>query len=80
MEKYYTRACNFYYGSISKLKLKNKLALALHGDKNISFDHLEIISRKSIKKIYFKDVKKLNKNLRNKVYLDIKQIVKKKKI
>ena len=79
MEKYYTRACNFYYGSISKLKVKNNLALALHGDKNISFDHLEVISRKFIKKIYFKDIKKLNKKLRTKVYSDIRQIVKKKK-
>ena len=79
MEKYYTRACNFYYGSISKLKVKNKLALALHGDKDISFDHLEVISRKFIKKIYFKDIKKLNRNLRKKVYSDIKKIVKKKK-
>ena len=79
MEKYYTRACNFYYGSISKLKVKNNLALALHGDKNISFDHLEVISRKFIKKIYFKDIKKLNKKLRKKVYSDVKQIIKKKK-
>ena len=79
MEKYYTRACNFYYGSISKLKVKNNLALALHGDKNISFDHLEVISRKFIKKIYFKDIKKLNKKLRTKVYSDVKKIIKKKK-
>ena len=79
MEKYYTRACNFYYGSISKLKVKNKLALSLHGNKDISFDHLEVISRKFVKKIYFKDIKKLNKNLRKKVYSDIRQIVKKKK-
>ena len=79
MEKYYTRACNFYYGSISKLKVKNKLALSLHGYKDISFDHLEVISRKFVKKIYFKDIKKLNKNIRKKVYSDIKKIVKKKK-
>ena len=80
MEKYYTRACNFYYGSTSKLKVKNKLALALHGDKDISFDYLELISRKFVKKIYFKDIKKLNKNLRKKVYSDIRKITKKKKI
>ena len=79
MEKYYTRACNFYYGATSKLKIKNKLALALHGDKDISFDYLELISRKFVKKIYFKDIKKLNKNLRKKVYSDIKKITKIKK-
>ena len=78
MKKYYTRACNFYYGSVSKLKVKNKLALKLHGDENISFDHIEIISRNSKKIIYFKDLLKLSSNLRKKVNLDIKHITKKK--
>ena len=78
MKKYYTRACNFYYGNTSKLKVKNKLALKLHGDERISFDHLEIISRNSKKIIYFKDLKKLNNKLRKKVNIDIKEITKKK--
>ena len=78
MKKYYTRACNFYYGNTSKLKVKNKLALKLHGDERISFDHLEIISRNSKKIIYFKDLKKLNSKLRKKVNIDIKEITKKK--
>ena len=78
MKKYYTRACNFYYGNISKLKVKNKLALKLHGNRYISFDHLEIISRNSKKIIYIKDLKKLSHKLRKKVNLDIKQITKKK--
>ena len=78
MEKYYTRACNFYHGSISRLKVKNNLALALNGDKNLSFDQLEIISRKSKKVIHFNEIKKLNKNLRKKVRSDIKIITKKK--
>jgi len=79
MEKYYTRACNFYYGSLSRLKIKNKLALPLNGDKNISFDKIEIISRKSEKIINLKDIKKLKKKLRNKVKKDIIKIIKKKK-
>ena len=43
MIKYYTRACNFKYGSIAKKLIKNKLALPLCGNKNISFDEIEII-------------------------------------
>ena len=46
MIKYYTRACNFYYGSISKEKIKKKLSLPLNGNKLISFDSIEIITRK----------------------------------
>ena len=43
MVKYYTRACNFYYGSNSRDLIKKKLSLPLSGAKNISFDTLEII-------------------------------------
>ena len=78
MKKYYTRACNFYYGNISRLKIKKKQSLPLNGDKNISFDELEIISRESKKIINFKDVNSLKKNLRTKVKEDIKKITKKK--
>ena len=46
MKKYYTRACNFYYGSISRSLIKKKLTLPLCGDKNISFDKIEIFTRK----------------------------------
>ncbi len=49
MQKYYTRACNFYYGSTSKEKIKKKLSLPLNGNSLISFDTLEIITRKKIK-------------------------------
>ena len=45
MVKYYTRACNFYYGEISKEKVKKK-SLPLNGNKLISFDSIEIITRK----------------------------------
>ena len=49
MTKYYTRACNFYYGINAKLLVKKKLALPLCGNKNIAFDKLEIITRKNNK-------------------------------
>ena len=45
MIKYYTRACNFYYGDISKKKVSKKISLPLNGNKLISFDTIEIISR-----------------------------------
>ena len=66
MGNYYTRACNFYYGSISAEKVKKKLSLPLHGNKLISFDNIEIISRKSITRINFKKVRKLKSQLRKK--------------
>ena len=50
MIKYYTRVCNFYYGKESKDLLKRNKTLPLNGSKEISFDKIEIISRKSKKK------------------------------
>ena len=52
MIKYYTRACNFYYGSLSKEKIKKKQSLPLSGNNIISFDTIEIINRKHKKKYY----------------------------
>ena len=49
MTRYYTRACNFYYGSKSKNLVKKKKSLPLNGNSEISFDSIEIISRKSKK-------------------------------
>ena len=46
MTKYYTRACNFYFGSISKEKVKKNLTIPLNGNKLISFDTIEKFSRK----------------------------------
>ena len=66
MEKYYTKACNFYYGEQSKSKIKKKIALPLCGNDFISFDTLEIITKRSKKKIYFKDINFLHKNLKKK--------------
>ena len=79
MKKYYTRVCNFYYGNISKKLIKQKKALPLNGSKEISFDHVEIISRDSKKLINLKDIKKLSRILRKKIENDLKIIIKKNK-
>jgi dihydropteroate synthase len=64
MIKYYTRACNFYYGKESKILLSKKKTLPLNGIREISFDQIEIITRKSKRKIFIKDIKKLSKTLK----------------
>ena len=46
MNKYYTRACNFYYGTTSKTYIKKKKSIPLNGYNHISFDKLEIIDIK----------------------------------
>ena len=79
MNNYYTRACNFYFGKISKEKVKLKSSLPLNGDPLISFDCIEIISRNKKKKINIKKINKLPKILKKKVYNDLKNITKKKK-
>ena len=79
MKKYYTRACNFYYGSLSKKLIKKNKTLPLNGNENISFDYLEIISRKNKKLIHIKDIKKLSISLQKIIKKDLKIISKKKK-
>ena len=66
MKKYYTRACNFYYGKDSKKLVKQKKTLPLKGNSEISFDKIEILTRKSSKKIHIKKIKNLSKNLKKK--------------
>ena len=78
MKKYYTRACNFYYGSESKLRIKRKLSLPLNGNSLISFDCIELINRKSKKIINIKKINNLPKVIKNKVIIDLKNITKKK--
>ena len=83
MTKYYTRACNFYYGDLSKKLIKKKDTLPLCGKSNISFDKIEIFS-KNKKKVTSKiiDIKKiysLPKLVKEKVSLDIKKITSKRK-
>ena len=80
MIKYYTRACNFYYGSISKDKIKKKLALPLNGNNLISFDSIEIINRKYKKKIHISEIKKQSNKIKKKIEEDIKLITKKKNL
>ena len=79
MQRYYTRACNFYYGDQSKILVNKKRAIPLHQIKEISFDHIEIITRKSKKKISINQIKYLPNDLKKKIYLDIKKIKSKKK-
>ena len=75
MTKYYTRACNFYYGINAKILIKKKLALPLCGNKNIAFDKLEIISRNKNKVrskiINFKKINILSTTCKKKVKQDI---------
>ncbi len=83
MEKYYTRACNFFYGSRSKKLIKKKTTLPLCGNSLISFNHIEVFTReqKKVKSkiINIKDIKKLPRVIKNKVLNDIKKITLKRK-
>ena len=79
MKKYYTRACNFYYGSTSKEKIKKKLTLPLNGNNLISFDTIEIITRKYKKKIHIREIKNQSNKIKKKIKEDIKLITRKKK-
>ena len=79
MSRYYTRVCNFYYGSKSKFLVKEKKALPLNGNNEISFDKVEIISRKSIKKISIKKINSLPNKIKKIIKKDIKLITKRKK-
>ena len=79
MNRYYTRACNFYYGNKSKLLISKKKTLPLCNNKNISFDQIEIISRKSKKKISIKKFNRLPKLIKKKIAQDLKNITSQKK-
>ena len=79
MRRYYTRVCNFYYGKESKILVGKKKTLPLNDNKEISFDHLEIITRRSKKKISIKKIRGLPKLLRQQINLDLKNIKSKKK-
>ena len=79
MVKYYTRACNFYLGQISKKKVYEGKALPLNKHHLLSFDTIEIITRKYKKKIHLKEIKKQSYKIRKKINEDIKLITKEKK-
>ena len=79
MFRYYTRACNFYYGNHSIKLVNKKKTLPLCQKKDISFDQIEILSRKSKKRVFINQIKKLSKSLRKKINFDLKKIKSKKK-
>ena len=79
MQKYYTRVCNFYYGNSSINLLKKKKTLPLHGNLKISFDHIEILSRKKNKLIHIKEINSLPFSIKKKVRSDLRKITKPKK-
>ncbi|WP_440698147.1 dihydropteroate synthase [Candidatus Pelagibacter sp. HIMB1709] len=79
MHRHYTRACNFYYGNQSKELVNKKKAIPLSQIKEISFDQIEIITRKSKKKIFINQIKNLPRSLKAKVEFDIQKIKSSKK-
>jgi len=54
--------------------VNKKLALPLNGNDKISFDTIELITRKKKKKIHISKLNFLSKILKKKVKLDIKNI------
>ena len=79
MRRYYTRVCNFYYGKESRLLVNTNKSIPLNGNINISFDHIEIISRTSKKKIPINKINSLAKSLKKLIKLDLEKIRSKKK-
>jgi len=84
MKKYYTRACNFFYGSNSKKLVKKRFTLPLCGDRSISFDQIEIFSRENnkinSKIINIKNIHKLPLEEKKKISKDLKKITSKRKL
>jgi len=79
MSRYYTRVCNFYYGKESKNLVKKKKSIPLHQIKEISFDQIEVITRKSNKKFPIHQIKNLSQKVKKQINIDIKKIKSKKK-
>lgn len=79
MTRYYTRVCNFYYGAKSKNLVEKNKSLPLHGIREISFNQIEIITRKSKKIILINQINKLSHSLKKKINSDLKKITSKKK-
>ena len=83
MIKYYTRACNFYYGKQANILIKKRKALPLCGNRNIAFDSLEIYSRinekVTTKTISLKQIRTLKKDLQNIIKYNLKKITSKRK-
>tara|TARA_B100001093_G_C26821001_1_gene1011884 strand:- start:494 stop:1561 length:1068 start_codon:yes stop_codon:yes gene_type:complete len=81
MKKYYTRACNFYYGFNASLLIQKKLALPLCGNKDIAFDKVEIFIKNNnkitSKIVNIQKIKNLSLLCKKKVTNDLKNIIKK---
>ena len=84
MRKYYTRPCNFYYGSCARKLVKNKRAFQLAGNKNIAFDQIEVFQRKkrgkTINNTYsIHEIKTLEREKKNTIKSDLKKIISERK-
>ena len=79
MTRYYTRVCNFIYGAKSKILVEKNKSLPLHGIKEISFNQIEIITRKSKKIVFVNQINKLSNSIKKKINSDLKKITSKKK-
>ena len=79
MPRYYTRVCNFYYGNLSKKLIKKKKSFPLNGNNEISFDQVELISRKLKKKVSIHSLSNLPKLQKKQIIKDLKNITSKKK-
>ena len=84
MRKYYTRPCNFYYGSNARRLVREKKAFSLAGNPNIAFDQLEIFQRKSRRivknELYpIDEIKTLDKKKVSIINNDLKNITSKRK-
>jgi len=85
MRKYYTRPCNFYYGSSARSLVRRKKAFFLAGNFNIAFDQLEIFQRKKKNIVESKihsidEVKLFNKEKKGIVTADLKKITSKRNV
>ena len=79
MPRYYTRVCNLYYGKHSKKLVSKKKTIPLNHIKEISFDQIEILTRRSKRRVLINQVKNLSKSLKKKINFDLKKIKSKKK-
>ncbi|WP_440909923.1 dihydropteroate synthase [Candidatus Pelagibacter sp.] len=79
MRRYYTSACNFFYGKNSLNLIKKKATLPLIGRGDISFSHIKLITRKSENIISINKIKSLPKKIKQQVKKDLINITNKRK-
>ena len=79
MRRYYTSACNFFYGKSSLNLIKKKVTLPLNGRGDISFSHIKLITRKSENIISINKIKSLPKKIKQQVKKDLINITNKRK-